>query len=176
MVLGTEWLSCWRKHHLNSCVVACYWHDKFFNSPTLQLQVLQKKMYLCGTVRVDRKHMPKNLKKETEIKRRDMDMTTANGITMSNRWILLYNFIQCSKNYFTYVLRIQAVFSDKLHVPRGSEENVIRDWPKVQTEILLENFLTMILQSTIIIIQAHSHSAVAIVRHTCLSAYIGRFW
>ena len=39
----------------------------FFNSPLLQVKKFEKKIYLCGTVRADRKHMPKNLKPDKEI-------------------------------------------------------------------------------------------------------------
>lgn len=55
--------------------------DNFFNSPLLKVQMFQKKIYLCGAVRVDRKFMPKNLKPDKEMKRGDWDTMTANGIT-----------------------------------------------------------------------------------------------
>jgi hypothetical protein len=96
--------------------------DNFFNSPLLQVHMLQKKIYLCGTVRVDRKHMPKNFKPDKEMKRGDMDTMTANGITcvkwMDNRSVtLLSNFLPCSKHDVTHVLRRKAGCAEKLRVP-----------------------------------------------------------
>lgn len=95
--------------------------DNFFNSPLLQVRMLQKKIYLCGTVRVDRKFMPKNLKTDKELKRGDWDAMTANGITcvkwMDNRSVtLLSNFLPCKKDEVTHVLRRQAGSAEKLRV------------------------------------------------------------
>ena len=123
--------------------------------------MFEKKIYLCGTVRADRKHMPKNLKPDKEWG--DMDTVTANGVTcvkwMDNRSVLLLsNFLPCSNDDVTHVLRRQAGSSEKLRVPcpsivttynkfmgggrgcYGSEESVIWDWPKVQNKVLLEIF------------------------------------
>ena len=87
--------------------------DNFFNSPLLQIKMFEKKIYLCGTVRADRKHMPKNLKSDKEMKRGDTDAMTANGVTcvkwMDNRSVqLLSNFLPWSKDDVTHVLRRQA--------------------------------------------------------------------
>ncbi|XP_047122926.1 piggyBac transposable element-derived protein 4-like [Hydra vulgaris] len=96
--------------------------DNFFNSPLLQVHMLQKKIYLCGTVRIDRKYMPNNFKPDKEMKRGDMDAMTANGITcvkwMDNRSVtLLSNFTQCSKDDVSLVLRRNAGCAEKLRVP-----------------------------------------------------------
>jgi len=96
--------------------------DNFFNSPLLQVRLFEKKIYLCGTVRADTKHMPKNLKADKEMKRGDMDTMTANRVTcvkwMDNRAVLLLsNFMPCSKDDVTHVLRRQAGSSEKLRVP-----------------------------------------------------------
>jgi len=82
--------------------------------------MFEKKIYLCGTVRADRKHMPKNLKPDKEWG--DMDTVTANGVTcvkwMDNRSVLLFsNFLPCSNDDVTHVLRRQAGSSEKLRVP-----------------------------------------------------------
>lgn len=42
--------------------------------------MLLQNIYLWVTVRVDRKHMLKNLEKTKEMKRRDMDTLTANDL------------------------------------------------------------------------------------------------
>ncbi|XP_040264689.1 piggyBac transposable element-derived protein 4-like [Bufo bufo] len=81
-----------------------------------------EKIYLCGTVRVDRKNMPKNLKADKEMKRGDVDTMSANGITcvkwMDNRSVtLLSNFLTCKKDDMTHVLRRQAGCAEKLHIP-----------------------------------------------------------
>ena len=65
--------------------------DSFFNSPLLQLKS-QQQIYLCGTTRTYRKHMPKNLKQDKDLKRGRSQMLSANGITcvkwMDNRSVV----------------------------------------------------------------------------------------
>jgi len=96
--------------------------DNFLNCPLLQVETLQKKIYLCGTVRVDRKNMPKNLKPDKEMKRGDIDTANANGVTcvkwMDNTSVtLLSNFPTCTKDDVTHVQRRQAGSAEKLRIP-----------------------------------------------------------
>ena len=68
--------------------------DSVFNSPLLQLKSQKQQIYeyLCGTARTDRKHMPKNLKQDKDLKRGASQMLSANGITcvkwMDNRSVV----------------------------------------------------------------------------------------
>ena len=66
--------------------------DSFFSSPLLQPKSQQQQIYLCGTARTDRKHMPKNLKQDKDLKRGASQMLSANGITcvkwMDNRSVV----------------------------------------------------------------------------------------
>lgn len=72
--------------------------DNFFNSPKLQVELLSKRIFACGTCQSNRKNMPKHLKTDKEMKRGDMDYRSAEGIScvkwMDNRSVLmLSNFI-----------------------------------------------------------------------------------
>jgi hypothetical protein len=72
--------------------------DNFFNSPSLQESLLHKGIYSCGTVRSNRKFMPKSLKNDKCMKRGDIDYVSANKVNcvkwMDNRSVLmLSNFI-----------------------------------------------------------------------------------
>jgi len=95
--------------------------DNFFNSPLLQFRLFERKIYLCGTVRADRKHMPKNLKPDKEMKQGDMDTMTANGVTcvkwMDNRSVRYCCCQILCHVQMTHVLRRQAGSSEKLCVP-----------------------------------------------------------
>ena len=117
---GKAWLSCSQSHWNSSAVRFSF--TTFFSSPLLQVRLFERKIYLCGTVRADRKHMPKTLKPDKEMKRGDMDTMTANGVTcvkwMDNRSVLLLsNFMPCSNDDVTHVLRRQAGSSEKLRIP-----------------------------------------------------------
>lgn len=55
--------------------------DNFFNSPLLQYALKTKGINCCGTVRPNRKHMPKNMKDEKMMKRGDSDRMYADGVS-----------------------------------------------------------------------------------------------
>lgn len=94
--------------------------DNFFNSPLLQLKLQEQHIYLCGTVRVDRKHMPKNLKPDKDLKRGESQMLSANGITcvkwMDNRSVvMLSNFINSTDS--VTVSRRQQKSAERIQIP-----------------------------------------------------------
>jgi hypothetical protein len=82
----------------------CYefYIDNFFNSPLLQLKSKQQQIYLCGTTRTDRKHMPKNLKQDKDLKHGVSQMLSANGIAcvkwMDNRSVVMSNFLNSTES------------------------------------------------------------------------------
>ena len=55
--------------------------DNFFNSPSLQYSLLEKGIYSCGTVRSNRKFMPKTLATDKSMKRGDIDYVAAMGVS-----------------------------------------------------------------------------------------------
>lgn len=72
--------------------------DNFFNSPMLQYTLAQQNIKSCGTVRIQRKHIPKNLPLDRDMKRGDIYATSFEGISfikwMDNRAVhLLTNFL-----------------------------------------------------------------------------------
>jgi len=94
--------------------------DSFFNSPLLQLKSQQQQIYLCGTARTDRKHMPKNLKQDKDLKRGASQMLSANGITcvkwMDNRSVvMLSNFLNSTESLT--VSRRQQKSAEKIQIP-----------------------------------------------------------
>ena len=55
--------------------------DNIFNSPALQAQLLQRKIFSAGTVRVNHKNLPKaNVPSDKSMKRGDVACFTSNGI------------------------------------------------------------------------------------------------
>ena len=77
--------------------------DNFFNSPSLQIDLLEKNILACGTVRGDRKGMPKNFMKDKDMKRGDIDFFSVQGIScvkwMDTRAVLLLtNYISPSEH------------------------------------------------------------------------------
>lgn len=105
-----------------------FYFDNFFNSPLLQTEMLEKKLLACGTVRSERKEMPKCLKSEKEMKRGDIDFaSTDNGVScvkwMDNRSVLIMS------NYISPL--------DKVTVERrlkGSNDKVKINCPKMINE------------------------------------------
>jgi hypothetical protein len=56
--------------------------DNFFSSPDLYDDLIQKKVYCCGTVRLNRRGMPKDLKHKTlRLKWRDIQVRTRGELT-----------------------------------------------------------------------------------------------
>jgi len=56
--------------------------DNFFSSPDLYDNLAQKKIFCCGTVRLHRKGMPKDLKPKTlRLKRGDIQVRTRSDLT-----------------------------------------------------------------------------------------------
>jgi hypothetical protein len=57
--------------------------DKFFSSPDLYDDLAQKKIHCCGTVRLHRKGLPKDLKPRTlRLKRGDIRVRTGGDLTL----------------------------------------------------------------------------------------------
>ena len=57
-----------------------------FYTPSLIFKLKEDEIYSCGTVRRNRKGMPKNLKKDKEMKRRVLDRCQSKGIHLV-KWI-----------------------------------------------------------------------------------------
>ncbi|XP_064469969.1 piggyBac transposable element-derived protein 4-like [Ornithodoros turicata] len=75
-----------------------FFFDNFFNSPALQLQLSERDIKACGTVRANRKGMPKAFPSDKDMKRGDIASFSADGICcvkwMDNRAVvMLSNFI-----------------------------------------------------------------------------------
>lgn len=74
-----------------------YVHN-FFNRPSPQKSLLREGIYSCGTVRQNRKFMPKSLEKDKNMNRGDIDYVMTNDIScvkwMDNRSVLMIsNFV-----------------------------------------------------------------------------------
>ena len=57
--------------------------DNFFTTPSLIFKLKQDQIYSWGTVCQNRKGMPKNLKKDKEMKRGKLDQRQSEGIHFS---------------------------------------------------------------------------------------------
>lgn len=79
--------------------------DNFFNSPTLQLKLLQKNIKACGTVRSNRKYMPK-FEEHSKLQRGDSIFYTTNGISVI-KWKDNKDVLLCT-NYLSPVPQITA--------------------------------------------------------------------
>lgn len=72
--------------------------DNFFNSPALQYKLMKQNTKACGTVRTNRKHVPKSLPLDKNMKRGDIHAESSNGISFV-KWMdtksvhMLTNFI-----------------------------------------------------------------------------------
>ncbi|CAG5009983.1 unnamed protein product [Parnassius apollo] len=72
--------------------------DNFFNSPNLQYTLMSKNIKACGTVRSNRKNVPKNMPTDKNMNRGDIFAASSNGISfikwMDNKAVfLLTNFL-----------------------------------------------------------------------------------
>lgn len=72
--------------------------DNFFNSPALQYKLMKQNIKACGTVRTNRKNVPKSLPLDKNMKRGDVYAESSNGISfvkwMDTRSVhMLTNFI-----------------------------------------------------------------------------------
>lgn len=94
--------------------------DNFFNSPTLQLELLRKNLKACGTVRSNRKHTPTGFPSDKKMKRGDIVSKVSNGVYctkwMDNRAVFMCtNFI--SHLIETQVKRRQSGSANKINIP-----------------------------------------------------------
>lgn len=94
--------------------------DNFFNSPLLQFELIGRNTKSCGTVRTNRKNLPKNAPADKGMKRGDIFTTSFNGISyvkwMDNKGVhLLTNFIPPMEK--DTVKRRKAGSGQKIDVP-----------------------------------------------------------
>ncbi|GBP51865.1 PiggyBac transposable element-derived protein 4 [Eumeta japonica] len=93
--------------------------DNFFNSPALQHKLMMQNTKACGTVRTNRKNVPKSLPSDKSMKRGDIHAVSTNGITFV-KWMdtkavhMLTNFI--SPVPTSTVKRRQAGTAQKINV------------------------------------------------------------
>lgn len=93
--------------------------DNFFNSPALQHKLMMQNTKACGTVRTNRKNVPKSLPSDKSMKRGDIHAVSTNGITFV-KWMdtkavhMLSNFI--SPVPTSTVKRRQAGTAQKINV------------------------------------------------------------
>lgn len=93
--------------------------DNFFNSPRLQYKLMMKNLKACGTVRTNRKNIPKNLPLDKTMQRGDIYYASFQGISLI-KWMdtksvhMLTNFI--SPEETTFVKRRQAKSAQKISV------------------------------------------------------------
>jgi hypothetical protein len=57
------------------------YRDNFFSSPELFDDLANKQIYCCGTVRPNRRGMPKDLRPKTKLKMGDIRVRTRNDLT-----------------------------------------------------------------------------------------------
>lgn len=93
--------------------------DNFFNSPMLQYTLIDQNTMACGTVRSNRKHLPKTAPLDKNMKRGDIYTTSFHGITyvkwMDNKAVyLLTNFLSPVER--VTVKRRKAGSADKIDV------------------------------------------------------------
>lgn len=93
--------------------------DNFFNSPNLQYLLANRNIKACGTVRSNRKNIPKIIPADKNMKRGDIFATSSNGISfikwMDNKAVfLLTNFL--SPIPTTTVKRRMQGSGDKINV------------------------------------------------------------
>ncbi|XP_046688364.1 piggyBac transposable element-derived protein 3-like [Homalodisca vitripennis] len=105
-----------------------FYFDNFFNSPLLQTEMLEKQLMACGTVRSERKEMPKCLKSDKEMSRGDIDFaSTDKGVScvkwMDNRSVLMIS------NFISPLGKVTVERRQK-----GSNEKVKIDCPKMVNE------------------------------------------
>lgn len=67
------------KHHQVYC-------DNYFTSVPLMEYLLQHQVYCCGTIRSDRKYLPKNLKSDKVLLRGDFDYRVSTGGLVFYKW------------------------------------------------------------------------------------------
>lgn len=93
--------------------------DSFFNSPLLQYKLISQNTKSCGTVRTNRKNLPKTAPVDKKMKRGDIYSTSFQGISyvkwMDNRAVhLLTNFLSPIET--TQVKRRQVGSAEKIDV------------------------------------------------------------
>ncbi|GBP93697.1 PiggyBac transposable element-derived protein 4 [Eumeta japonica] len=93
--------------------------DNFFNSPLLQYKLVDQNTKACGTVRTNRKHLPKSAPIDRSMKRGDIYTASFHGISyvkwMDNKAVhLLTNFL--SPIEIDTVKRRKAGSADKIDV------------------------------------------------------------
>lgn len=102
------------------CGLTCeVYFDNFFNSPLIQHNLLTDNIKSCGTVRANRKHLPKNIPTDKSMKRGDIYTASSGGISfikwMDNKAVhMLTNFI--SPVPTANVTRRQSGSADRLVV------------------------------------------------------------
>lgn len=93
--------------------------DNFFNSPSLQYRLIEQNTKACGTVRTNRKHLPKTAPSDKTMKRGDIYTTSYHGISyvkwMDNKGVhLLTNYLSPVET--DIVKRRKAGSADKIDV------------------------------------------------------------
>ncbi|GBP93433.1 PiggyBac transposable element-derived protein 4 [Eumeta japonica] len=93
--------------------------DNFFNSPLLQYKLVDQNTKACGTVRINRKYLPKSAPIDRSMKRGDIYTASFHGISyvkwMDNKAVhLLTNFL--SPIEIDTVKRRKAGSADKIDV------------------------------------------------------------
>jgi len=93
--------------------------DNSFNSPTLQMELLQNNLRACGTVRSNQKHTPTGFPSDKKMKRGDLVAKMSNGVYCT-KWIdnravfMCTNFISLLKE--TQVKRRQSGSANKINI------------------------------------------------------------
>ena len=70
--------------------------DNFFTTPSFIFKFKVDQIYSCGTVRQNRKGMPKNLKKDKEMKRGGLDRRQSEGIHLF-KWMDTKGALFCQR-------------------------------------------------------------------------------
>ena len=93
--------------------------DNFFTSPSLLYHLLKENILSCGTVRINRTGLPKDLKPDKQMKRGDIDRRSSQGLNfvkwMDTKAVHVISTIDSSMPVVT-VKRRQKGLKEKLSV------------------------------------------------------------
>ena len=73
--------------------------DNFFNSLSLQETLFENGILSCGTLRANRKGMPKKFRSDTEMKRGDIEYFSSGDISCVNGWTIDYRLTKIFRQF-----------------------------------------------------------------------------
>ena len=106
--------------------------DNFFTTPSLIFKLKQNQICSCDTVRQNKKGMPKNLKKDKEIKKGELDRRHLEGIYlvkwMDTKGVIILSTIDFSMPVVPGRRRLKGQKKSNYRVPSHGKN--IQQWPE----------------------------------------------